>query len=862
MKNILIVISLFTSFTLFAQQKGASPLNPKSEIANPKSTTRAVVIGISDYQDEKIPDLRFANRDAEVFSVWLQSPAGGSLPPEQVKLLTNEQATGGKVIAALTWLVGESQPGDLAIICFSGHGDVEQLTQAGWGYLLMHDAPSTTYMIGGAIPVPYLQEIVATLSGREVQVVVVSDACHAGKLAGSARGGTQATVNALAQKLANEIKILSCQPDEFSIEGEEWGGGRGCFSYHLVDALYGFADANKDLSVSLLETQQYLQNIVPTESLTGQMPFTVGNLRAKLATVVPESLEEWRGQKKQPGGLSPFAGKGMEDVLLSGMDSTVQELYKAFNTALERGDLLTSANDGQSANDYFERLVHEPEAAKLHGIMTRNLAAALQDEAQVVVNKILRTDPQVIDDAYSPVGKYDHLPAYLARAAELLGERHFMHRFLKAKEYFFRSKMYRKKKYPDLTPDSLLNLQFATLDTALGFDSLAAYLFLEKGQLHFFNTQQYGKAEMYFDKALALSPEWVTALYFAGRARVRWALNKPEEGIPLMRKAIELDSSFLPAYEVLGVEFSQAPEEGYGFWREAYVSQMQQYIIDHPGRVPLAYWNYYGVCLKMLNRPDEAITALLKGIEYGHDQFPLLYLNLGDAYMQNGEAEKAIGPYEKLMELWPQKGCDHDLATAYLLTGQSEKAEKCLKNRLDVFPNDKSTTLHMAFFYTDRYQYEEAIQILAQSIEAQTNPREHHLRLGQLYEMTGKPEKALEHYQKLFTAYKTGLYDYYYLSIACCKLGMEEKFREAVQAWKEETGESSVLILFSSIQATCGNDRESLEWLEKAFQKGFYINSGVEWIWGTTYNPDFHLIRETPEFKALVRKYLPDYYKD
>ena len=39
---------------------------------------------------------------------------------------------------------------------------------------------------------------------------------------------------------------MSCQPNEYSIEGEQWGGGRGAFSYHLVDALYGLADANAD----------------------------------------------------------------------------------------------------------------------------------------------------------------------------------------------------------------------------------------------------------------------------------------------------------------------------------------------------------------------------------------------------------------------------------------------------------------------------------------------------------------------------------------------------------------------------------------------------------------------------------------
>lgn len=95
--------------------------------------------------------------------------------------------------------------------------------------------------------------------------MVFTDACHAGKLAGSGIGGTSATASALQKQFANEVKIMSCQPNELALEGEEWGGGRGVFSYHLVDALTGLADKNNDGTVSLLETERSLQDIVPAE---------------------------------------------------------------------------------------------------------------------------------------------------------------------------------------------------------------------------------------------------------------------------------------------------------------------------------------------------------------------------------------------------------------------------------------------------------------------------------------------------------------------------------------------------------------------------------------------------------------------
>ncbi|MFZ1255715.1 MAG: hypothetical protein WAR77_05145, partial [Saprospiraceae bacterium] len=86
----LIGIFVLTSY-LFAQQKGIKPavngqqsiVNGQQSIVNNQKSkvnnTYAVVVGISDYQDPGIPDLRFADRDAEAFANYLRSDAGGKL---------------------------------------------------------------------------------------------------------------------------------------------------------------------------------------------------------------------------------------------------------------------------------------------------------------------------------------------------------------------------------------------------------------------------------------------------------------------------------------------------------------------------------------------------------------------------------------------------------------------------------------------------------------------------------------------------------------------------------------------------------------------------------------------------------------
>ncbi|MEI2696509.1 MAG: caspase family protein [Saprospiraceae bacterium] len=262
-----IVSFLFLHFFAFSQTKGVSPLSTaNSQQSGVNKNTYAVVVGISDYQDPGIPDLRFANKDAEAFANFLRSSVGGKLDNDHLKVLINSDATMAQFANALDWLWEVCKEGDLAIIYFSGHGDVEKKSLTQPGFLLCWDAPARVYMAGGAFALPMLQEVVSTLSiQNKAKVIVITDACRSGTLAGSSVGGSQATAANLAKQFGNEIKIMSCQPNEYSIEGEQWGGGRGVFSYNLIDGLYGLADGNKDLSVNLQELSRYLEDHVTTE---------------------------------------------------------------------------------------------------------------------------------------------------------------------------------------------------------------------------------------------------------------------------------------------------------------------------------------------------------------------------------------------------------------------------------------------------------------------------------------------------------------------------------------------------------------------------------------------------------------------
>ena len=86
-----IVLIMLLPFLAFSQNKpassvgrGASPIGTKTEQST-SGATYAVVVGISDYQDKDIPDLRYADKDAEAFANFLRSEAGGDVYKRQIQ---------------------------------------------------------------------------------------------------------------------------------------------------------------------------------------------------------------------------------------------------------------------------------------------------------------------------------------------------------------------------------------------------------------------------------------------------------------------------------------------------------------------------------------------------------------------------------------------------------------------------------------------------------------------------------------------------------------------------------------------------------------------------------------------------------
>jgi hypothetical protein len=250
------------------------------------SETRwAVVIGISKYQDTRIPALRYASKDAQSFYNWLISPNGGKYAPSRVKLLIDEQATENRIRGSLFEWLSQALEEDIVMIYFAGHGSPQSPDKPDNLFLLPYDTKYNSVATTG-FPMWDIETALKRFISAK-RVIVITDACHAGGVGQSfdvaRRAGRGINVVPISSNLQNLSKIgdgiciISASDDsQYSQESKKWGGGHGVFTYYLLQGLKGEADYSNDNRVNLGEIIPYLSEQVRRATRNAQTPTVAG----------------------------------------------------------------------------------------------------------------------------------------------------------------------------------------------------------------------------------------------------------------------------------------------------------------------------------------------------------------------------------------------------------------------------------------------------------------------------------------------------------------------------------------------------------------------------------------------------------
>ncbi|MBI5211052.1 MAG: caspase family protein [Elusimicrobia bacterium] len=237
----------------------------------------AVVVGIEKYPF--VAPVPGAAQNADDWHLYLTKTR--KIPAGRVKLLRDSEATLEDMRDAASWAASTVKPGGTLWFVFIGHGAPHRDGKE--GVLIGVDAQQRAESLyNRSLRQSELQDLLS--KGQQAQAVVVLDACFSGRTSEGKEliKGLQPLLVAAQPSWGRAAVFTAGRSDQFA--GPLPGAQRPAFSYLLLGALRGWADSDKDGSVTAPEalafTQDALQTLLKDRR---QTPELFGGLAAPLA---------------------------------------------------------------------------------------------------------------------------------------------------------------------------------------------------------------------------------------------------------------------------------------------------------------------------------------------------------------------------------------------------------------------------------------------------------------------------------------------------------------------------------------------------------------------------------------------------
>jgi hypothetical protein len=235
-----------------------------------KGNRLAVIVGINEYLDQNIPKLPGALNDAKEIHQRLKDTNIGSFQIQSY--LVGQGATCNKIRKAINDTFWKTDPYDLVLFYFSGHGFVDAYNE---GYIAPYDMLLEEPFTCG-INMGELRETVSK-SKNKGSVVMILDCCYSGIATKGEKSLPISPINKeefeghLKISGENRIILASSQANQKSREIEitdltdKNPHFHGSFTYHLLEGLDGRASDEKTGIVTLDGLYKYVQSQMKTD---------------------------------------------------------------------------------------------------------------------------------------------------------------------------------------------------------------------------------------------------------------------------------------------------------------------------------------------------------------------------------------------------------------------------------------------------------------------------------------------------------------------------------------------------------------------------------------------------------------------
>ena len=233
----------------------------RAEFARPYGV--AVIIGNKAYENERVPEVSYAHRDADAFRRFVVDVLGfnpdniidihDASQADMEAAFGNERSHQGRV-----WRYLHPRHGSDVVVYYSGHG-VPGLKDRR-GHLLPADADPDSAEING-YPIDVLYANLAKLEDA-TSVQVFLDACFSGDSDRGmlVRSASPVYVQAALPEASGEAFTVLAAASGKEVASWDDEARHGLFTHHLLDALYGAGDADGEGSVTAAEAKRYLDD--------------------------------------------------------------------------------------------------------------------------------------------------------------------------------------------------------------------------------------------------------------------------------------------------------------------------------------------------------------------------------------------------------------------------------------------------------------------------------------------------------------------------------------------------------------------------------------------------------------------------
>lgn len=284
-----------------------------------------------------------------------------------------------------------------------------------------------------------------------------------------------------------------------------------------------------------------------------------------------------------------------------------------------------------------------------------------------------------------------------------------------------------------------------------------------------------------FQEAIERDPDYVLAWNNLGD--VYRSLNQFDEAINAYKRAIEIDPAYAWPYHNLGLVF----EEQGSF--EPAIDYYKKAIARHKsGEHKAVLWDNIGGIYRLMDESEKAIGAYQRAVNLDPN-YAASWYSLGNIFAALDRDDEAIHAYKQAIRAnpdapWPH----HNMALVYEKRERYSEAIAAYKQAIDRHTNDRDKAVSwdsLGNVFSDVGRYDEAVYAFKQALELNPGYAIPWNSLGDVYNAQNNFPKAVEAYKKAIKIDPNYAWPYNNLGMVYEQMG---EYNQAIVTLKQVVG--------------------------------------------------------------------------